>query len=100
MHTSDAFSRLNGEVLAIEFVNSSKIYVGGNFTSADGVSVNYVAKWNGTSWSALNYNASNVPNDTVYDLDFNSGKLYVAGEFGLKRYTESSNSWEHIATLT
>ncbi|MCO5195130.1 MAG: right-handed parallel beta-helix repeat-containing protein [Anaerolineae bacterium] len=98
MHTSDAFSRLNGEVLAIEFVNSSKIYVGGNFTSADGVSVNYVAKWNGTSWSALNYNASNVPNDTVYDLDFNSGKLYVAGEFGLKRYTESSNSWEHIAT--
>ncbi|MFH0983162.1 MAG: hypothetical protein V2A79_16705, partial [Planctomycetota bacterium] len=29
------------------------LYAGGGFTTAGGVSANYIAKWNGTQWSAL-----------------------------------------------
>lgn len=29
------------------------VYVGGTFNSAGGVTVNKVARWNGTAWSAL-----------------------------------------------
>ena len=29
------------------------LYAGGRFTTAGGVSANRIAKWNGTSWSAL-----------------------------------------------
>src|SRR6185295_11528741 len=41
-----------------DWVNASVVYngelvVGGRFTCAGGVSANYIAKWNGTSWSAL-----------------------------------------------
>ena len=34
-------------------VSGSDIYVGGIFTSVNGVSANYIAKLNGTTWSAL-----------------------------------------------
>jgi hypothetical protein len=34
-------------------VIGSDLYVGGYFTSAGGVPANYIARWNGTSWSAL-----------------------------------------------
>ena len=41
-----------------DWVNASVVYngelvVGGRFTCAGGVPANYIAKWNGTSWSAL-----------------------------------------------
>ncbi|MGP1347500.1 MAG: hypothetical protein ACTS3F_12660 [Phycisphaerales bacterium] len=50
------FPGLLGEVLAItEFDDGSgpALFVGGEFTSADGVILTRIAKWNGSSWSAL-----------------------------------------------
>ena len=43
---------MNGSVNVLA-VSGSDIYAGGSFTTAGGVSVNYIAKWNGSAWSAL-----------------------------------------------
>ena len=40
-------------------LKGSDIYVGGIFTNAGGVTVNNIAKWNGTSWSALGTGMTN-----------------------------------------
>ncbi len=40
-------------VKCLTFDGAGNLYIGGDFTSVDGVSANYVAKYNGTSWSAL-----------------------------------------------
>src|SRR5207244_1526278 len=34
-------------------VSGSEVYAGGNFATAGGSAANYIAKWNGSSWSAL-----------------------------------------------
>ena len=34
-------------------VSGSDLYAGGYFTTAGGSAANYIAKWNGSSWSAL-----------------------------------------------
>ena len=39
--------------IALAFDASGNLYAGGNFTTAGGVSANCIAKWDGTSWSAL-----------------------------------------------
>ena len=34
-------------------VSGTDLYAGGYFTTAGGVAANYIAKWNGSAWSAL-----------------------------------------------
>ena len=34
-------------------MSGTNLYAGGNFTTAGGVPANYIAKWNGSAWSAL-----------------------------------------------
>ena len=41
------------DVHAVVFDSSGNLYAGGNFTTAGGVAANYIAKWNGSAWSAL-----------------------------------------------
>jgi trimeric autotransporter adhesin len=45
-------SGTSGEVMALTEYNNELI-VGGNFTTAGGINVNRLAKWNGTNWSAF-----------------------------------------------
>ena len=51
--------------------------MGGLFETAGGVSANYIAKWNGSSWSAL---GSGV-DGTVYALAVSVSDLYAGGRF-------------------
>ncbi len=51
------------------------LYAGGDFSTAGGVLVNFIAKWNGTSWSAL---GSGV-NNTVHALTVMGTDLYAGG---------------------
>ncbi|MBL9120462.1 MAG: hypothetical protein JNL80_11175 [Phycisphaerae bacterium] len=44
------------------------LYVGGAFTNAGGVFAKYIAKWNGTSWSALGAGSTNGTTGTVWAL--------------------------------
>ncbi len=61
--------------LAVDSANN--VYTCGSFLQAGGVTVNYIAKWNGTAWSALgtgfgNANACNV-------VAFRNGYLFTGG---------------------
>ena len=58
-------------------VYNGEIYVGGIFSNAGGVPANNIAKWNGTSWSAVGTGT----NDAVNDFAIFNGELYVVGGF-------------------
>ena len=61
-------------------ISNTEIYVGGCFTNFAGVaSADYVAKWDGSSWSGLGADGS--INAIVHDMVFYQGKLVIAGEF-------------------
>ncbi|MBX3322950.1 MAG: hypothetical protein KF757_08165 [Phycisphaeraceae bacterium] len=63
------------------------LYVGGNFTSAGGVTVNRIARWNGSAWSGLTGPGGTGVNGTVWSLTvFDDGSgggpaLYAGGVF-------------------
>lgn len=58
-------------------LNGTDIFVGGDFTSANGVSASKVAKWNGTTFEAL---SSGANSDIRTTLVAPNGDLYVAGD--------------------
>src|SRR5208337_99059 len=61
-------------------VSGTNLYAGGSFATAGGVTANYIAKWNGNTWSAL----GSGMNSTVYALAVDaSGHLFVGGDFTL-----------------
>jgi hypothetical protein len=68
---------LNGEVNAIAVDGSGNVYVGGFFTTAGAVTVNYIAKWDGSSWSALGSGLNNYVNA----IAVSGGDVYVGGAF-------------------
>ena len=74
--TSNASS---GTVYSIQVAANNDIYIGGTFLDVNGVRVNNVAKWNGSTWSAI----GNGIKDNVYAiaLDKVNNKLYAAGAF-------------------
>jgi hypothetical protein len=63
-------------------VSGNTLYAGGDFTTAGGVAANYVAQWNGSSWSALSSGMwDNSPYTCVYALAVSGNTLYAGGGF-------------------
>ena len=58
-------------------VSGDDLYAGGFFTTAGGTNVNYVAKWDGSNWSALGAGVS----DAVMALAVSGNDLYAGGCF-------------------
>src|SRR5438270_185815 len=58
-------------------VSGSDLYAGGNFRTAGGSAANYVARWNGSSWTAL----GSGMNDYVSALAISGSDLYAGGGF-------------------
>src|SRR5690242_15460298 len=55
----------------------SDVYVAGSFTNAGGITASNIARWNGSSWSALGTGlAGQADSMAVYN-----GELYVTGNF-------------------
>ncbi|MHC1726203.1 MAG: hypothetical protein AB9866_09385 [Syntrophobacteraceae bacterium] len=83
---SDSFSPLGmgGYVNALAVDGNGNLYAGGWFTSANGVPANNIAKWNGSTWSALGsgIEMSGYGSAAVYALALDaSGNLYAGGIF-------------------
>ena len=73
-------------VYAVEPDGRGGYYVGGQFTSIDGVAVSSIAHWDGQAWSPLGdgvrYSSGYGQIATVYDLQLaQDGSLYVVGDF-------------------
>jgi len=70
---------VDGSVNAITFDANGNLYVGGSFTTAGGIPANNVAKWDGSSWSAVGGGL----NGTVYALIIgdSDNQLYAGGDF-------------------
>jgi trimeric autotransporter adhesin len=87
-----------GRVNALAW-SGTDLYAGGDFTKAGGVAANYIAKWNGSSWSALgagvyggwfSVEALAVSGSNVYA----GGAFRNAGGIGAERIAQwDSSSW-------
>jgi len=58
-------------------VSGKVLYAGGYFTTAGGNAANYIAKWNGSSWSALGSGVDFI----VYALAMSGSNVYAGGDF-------------------
>jgi hypothetical protein len=65
-----------GQVNAIA-VSGTDVYVGGTFPTIGTLTVNCIAKWDGTRWSALGTGVNNA----VYAIMTNGMDVYVGGAF-------------------
>jgi hypothetical protein len=83
-------SGVSSQVDAIAIDNLDQVYVGGTFTQASGITVNYIAKWDGTEWSAL---GSGADNDVFHLVCDSSNRVYASGTFTSVDGTSAS----HIA---
>ena len=76
---------LNSNVLALA-VSGSNVYVGGNFTNVNNggtvlTAADYIAKWDGSNWSALGSNGAGNGslNQSVSALAVNGSNVYAGG---------------------
>ncbi len=69
-------SGLNNAVSALA-VSGTDVYAGGSFTTAGGGAANYIAKWDGSSWSALGLGMDGP----VRALAVSGSDLYAGGYF-------------------
>jgi N-acetylneuraminic acid mutarotase len=106
---------VSGEVFALVVDGQGRIYVGGDFTRAGGVSANNVARFDpqANSWSALGTGANNGVSDTSFSERVNAlaidrqGRVYVGGRFTragevsanrVARFDPQANSWSALGT--
>ena len=65
---------------SIAIDNGNNVYACGEFTTASGITVNRVAKWNGTSWSRLGTGVGGTSANAIA-INKNNYTIYVGGNF-------------------
>jgi hypothetical protein len=68
-------------VAALALGPDGSLYAGGSFRSANGLSLNHIARWDGKIWSALGSGVVGGSGDIVRALAFWNGNLYAGGSF-------------------
>ena len=63
----------------IGFLSSGELVVSGNFTSISGVSVKYLAKWNGSTW--VQFNPDVILNTGIVSMDTYGNDVLLTGSF-------------------
>lgn len=67
----------NNQVNAVVSDGNGNTYIGGEFSSVQGLPANGIAKWDGTSWSAL---GSGIIGD-IRSIVVSGSNIYVGGDF-------------------
>ena len=80
----------NSYVTCLVIDKNGILYAGGNFTTVCGISVNYIAKWDGDNWESLANGLTCMPNTMIID---NNNNLIVGGNF----VSENGTNLNHIA---
>src|SRR6266404_2094531 len=70
----------NGPVYATAVDGAGNLYIGGAFTSVAGVTANGIAKWDGSSWSALGSGLDGLVFN-VFALAVSGSDVYAGGTF-------------------
>jgi trimeric autotransporter adhesin len=76
--TSFSMNGADSSVSAVVSDGMGNVYVGGSFTAVNTVVASRVAKWNGTTWSAL---GSGVGGGNILAMAISGTDLYVGGGF-------------------
>ncbi|MEK6222834.1 MAG: hypothetical protein N2D54_11365, partial [Chloroflexota bacterium] len=93
----------SGGVYAVAVDSKNNLYIGGEFSSVNGVSANNIAMWNGSSWKALNTGTSDPV--SVLAVDKNDD-IYVGGWFttagaktvnNIARWDSSAKTWNKLS---
>jgi hypothetical protein len=80
-HGTPGTKSLNLSASALE-ATPSGLYVGGKFTDAGGIAnADRIAKWNGSSWSAVSSSTEQIANGEVFAIAVDGGKVYAGGTF-------------------
>jgi trimeric autotransporter adhesin len=73
---------LNLVANALEVTPSGVLYVGGKFTDAGGLAnADRIAKWNGSTWSAVSSSTEQIANGEVFAIAVSGTKVYAGGTF-------------------
>lgn len=75
--TTIALGSLGSGSIACFAEFNGDLFVGGSFTTMDGLTVNQIARWDGIAWSAL----GNGLNNTVQAMAVHDGSLFIGGLF-------------------
>ncbi|MCI0489543.1 MAG: HYR domain-containing protein [Blastocatellia bacterium] len=107
----------NGTVFAIAADGSGNVYIGGLFTAVGHVLASNIARWDGTSWSALGDGSNlsdNGVNNQVIAIAISGGDVYAGGTFTqartsagsvvqasrIARWSTMTNSWSALGDGT
>jgi hypothetical protein len=77
-----------GRVLYYDTI-SSDLYAGGSFTHAGGLTVNKIARWNGTAWDSLGSGA--IYGAPVFSITKFQGKIFASSVFD--NFPSSNQNW-------
>ena len=68
-------------------ISGNDVYVGGGFSMAGGVAARNIAKWNGSTWSALGDGVNSI----VRAIAVSGSDVYAGGEFTIAGGTPANN---------
>jgi hypothetical protein len=101
---------VNELVVSLAIDGQGRVYAGGNFTQAGGVSANRIARFDPATntWSALGTGSNNGANGSVRALAIDgSGRVYAGGTFTevggvsasrIARFDPASNTWSTLGS--
>ena len=73
---------INGTSVNVIVPKGGSLYVGGNFDTAGGITVNNIARWDGNSWFPLGSGTGGDPGlRAVKAIAFSGTEMYIGGDF-------------------